>query len=86
MSDRQWVQNIRDEQTILSLPFGLGWTIDITQTLVALAAAEMPARVEAFDRLRFEDGRSGFLSTPNPTATINDESAMSTARQLRTHG
>jgi len=29
--------------------------------------------VEAFDRLRFEDGRSGFLSTPNPTATINDD-------------
>ncbi|PZF13202.1 hypothetical protein DEI98_04160 [Curtobacterium sp. MCLR17_034] len=73
MSDRQWVQDIRDQQTILSLPFGLGWTIDITQTLVALAAAGMPARVEAFDRLRFEDGRSGFLSTPNPTATINDD-------------
>lgn len=72
MGDRQWVQDIRHEQTILSLPFGLGWTIDITQTLVALAAAGMPARVEAFDRLRFEDGRSGFLSTPNPTATIND--------------
>jgi len=73
MSDRQWVQDIRHEQTILSLPFGLGWTIDITQTLVALAAAGMPARVEAFDRLRFEDGRSGFLATPNPTATINDD-------------
>ncbi|WIE62698.1 hypothetical protein DEI97_006035 [Curtobacterium sp. MCLR17_032] len=73
MSDRQWVQDIRDQQTILSLPFGLGWTIDITQTLVTLAAAGMPAKVEAFDRLRFEDGRSGFLSTPNPTATINDD-------------
>lgn len=73
MGDRQWVQDIRHHQTILSLPFGLGWTIDITQTLVALAAAGMPARVEAFDRLRFEDGRSGFLSTPNPTATINDD-------------
>jgi hypothetical protein len=73
MSDRQWVQDIRHQQTILSLPFGLGWTIDITQTLVALAAAGMPAKVEAFDRLRFEDGRSGFLSTPNPTATINDD-------------
>jgi len=75
MSDRQWVQDIRHEQTILSLPFGLGWTIDITQTLVALAAAGMPAKVEAFDRLRFDDGRSGFLSTPNPTATINDDAA-----------
>ncbi|WP_336697685.1 hypothetical protein [Curtobacterium sp. USHLN213] len=73
MSDRTWVQTIRQEQTILSLPFGLGRTIDITQTLVALAAAGMPARVEAFDRLRFDDGRSGFLSTPNPTATINDD-------------
>ena len=73
MGDRQWVQDIRDQQTILSLPFGLGWTIDITQTLVALEAAGMPARVEAFNRLRFEDGRSGFLSTPNPTATINDD-------------
>lgn len=73
MGDRQWVQDIRDQQTILSLPFGLGWTTDITQTLVALAAAGMPAKVEAFDRLRFEDGRSGFLSTPNPTATINDD-------------
>jgi hypothetical protein len=75
MSDRQWVQDIRDQQTILSLSFGLGWTIDITQTLVALEAAGMPAKVEAFDRLRFEDGRSGFLSTPNPTATINDDGA-----------
>lgn len=73
MSDRQWVQDVRHHQTILSLPFGLGWTIDITQTLVALAAAGMTARVEAFDRLRFEDGRSGFLSTPNPTATIHDD-------------
>ncbi|QWS33058.1 hypothetical protein [Curtobacterium aetherium] len=73
MSDRQWVQDIRDQQTILSLPFGLGWTIDITQTLVALAAAGMPAKVEVFDRLRFDDGRSGFLTTPNPTATINDD-------------
>ena len=26
-------------------------------------------------RLRFDDGRSGFLSTPNPTATINDDGA-----------
>ncbi|WFR67720.1 hypothetical protein P9139_04510 [Curtobacterium flaccumfaciens] len=73
MSDREWVQAIRHEQSILSLPFGLGWTIDVTQTLTALAAAGMPARVEAFDRLRFDDGRSGFLSTPNPTATINDD-------------
>ena len=73
MSDRQWVQDIRHNQTILSLPFGLGWTIDITQTLIALAAAGMPAKVDAFDRLRFDDGRSGFLSTPNPTATINDD-------------
>jgi len=73
MGDRQWVQDIRHHQRILSLPFGLGWTIDITQTLVALAAAGMPAKVEAFDRLRFDDGRSGFLSTPNPTATINDD-------------
>lgn len=73
MGDREWVNDIRHEQKILSLPFGLGWTIDITQTLVALAAAGMPAHVEAFDRLRFEDGRSGFLSTPNPTATINDD-------------
>lgn len=73
MGDRQWVQDIRHHQTILSLPFGLGWTIDITQTLVTLAAAGIPAKVEAFDRLRFEDGRSGFLSTPNPTATINDD-------------
>ncbi|OII18417.1 hypothetical protein BIV01_02405 [Curtobacterium sp. MCBA15_013] len=40
---------------------------------MALAAAGMPAKVEAFDRLRFDDGRSGFLSTPNPTATINDD-------------
>ncbi|MFJ7288629.1 hypothetical protein ACIQUC_09960 [Curtobacterium sp. NPDC098951] len=73
MGDRQWVQDIRHHQRILSLPFGLGWTIDITQTLIALAAAGMPAKVEAFDRLRFDDGRSGFLSTPNPTATINDD-------------
>ncbi|MDF2989631.1 MAG: hypothetical protein K0S37_145 [Microbacterium sp.] len=73
MADRGWVQSIRHHQAILSLPFGLGWTIDITQTLVALASAGMPAKVEAFDRLRFEDGRSGFLSTPNPTATINDD-------------
>lgn len=69
----QWVENVRRHQTVLSLPFGLGWTIDITQTLTALAAAGMPARVEAFDRLRFEDGRTGFLSTPNPTARINDD-------------
>ena len=72
MSDRQWVQDIRDEQTILSLPFGLGWTIDITDTLTALTAAGMPAKVGAFDRLRFEDGRIGFLSTPDPTTTIAD--------------
>jgi hypothetical protein len=72
MHERQWVQDIRHEQTILSLPFGLGWTIDITHTLTALAAAGMPAKVEAFDRLRFEDGRTGFLSTPDPTTTITD--------------
>lgn len=72
MHERQWVQDIRHQQTILSLPFGLGWTIDITQTLTALAAAGMPATVEAFDRLRFEDGRTGFLSTPDPTTTITD--------------
>ncbi|ROR36647.1 hypothetical protein EDF63_0777 [Curtobacterium sp. JUb34] len=72
MSDRTWVQTIRQEQTILSLPFGLGWTIDITDTLTALAAAGMSARVEAFDRLRFEDGRTAFLATPDPTATVTD--------------
>ncbi|UXN21155.1 hypothetical protein N8D77_13485 [Curtobacterium flaccumfaciens] len=72
MSDRQWMQDIRHQQTILSLPFGLGWTIDITDTLTALAAAGMPARVEAFDRLRFEDGRIAFLATPNPTSAIDD--------------
>ena len=72
MSDRQWVQDIRHEQTILSLPFGLGYTIDITQTLTALAAAGMPARVEAFDRLRFDDGRTAFLATPDPTTTVID--------------
>ncbi|MDR6170440.1 hypothetical protein [Curtobacterium sp. SORGH_AS_0776] len=72
MAGRQWVQNIRQQQTILPLPFGLGWTIDITDTLAALAAAGMPAKVEAFDRLRFEDGRTGFLSTPDPTTTIAD--------------
>ncbi|OII06944.1 hypothetical protein BIU96_05060 [Curtobacterium sp. MCBA15_008] len=72
MLDRQWVQDIRHEQTILSLPFGLGWTIDITETLTALAAAGMPATVETFDRLRFEDGRTGFLSSPDPTTTITD--------------
>ncbi len=70
MSDRTWVQIIRQEQTILSLPFGLGWTIDITDALTALAAAGMPARVEAFDRLRFEDGRTAFLATPDPTTTV----------------
>jgi hypothetical protein len=75
MSDRQWVQNIRHEQTILSLPFGLGYTIDITQTLTALAAAGMPARVEAFDRLRFADGRTAFLATPDPTTTVIDDGA-----------
>ncbi|MDM7892210.1 hypothetical protein [Curtobacterium caseinilyticum] len=73
MSDRQWVQDIRREQSILSLPFGLGYTIDITQTLTALAAAGMPARVEAFDRLRFDDGRTAFLATPDPTATVTDD-------------
>ncbi len=73
MPDRQWVQDIRHEQTILSLPFGLGYTIDITQTLTALAAAGMPARVEAFDRLRFDDGRTAFLATPDPTTTITDD-------------
>lgn len=72
MSDRQWVQDIRREQSILSLPFGLGYTIDITQTLTALAAAGMPARVEAFDRLRFDDGRTAFLATPDPTTTVTD--------------
>ncbi|MBT1618093.1 hypothetical protein KK090_02370 [Curtobacterium flaccumfaciens pv. poinsettiae] len=72
MSDRLWVQDVRQRQTVMSLPFGLGWTIDITQTLTALAAAGMPARVEAFDLLRFEDGRTGFLSTPDPTTTISE--------------
>lgn len=72
MSDRKWVQDIRQQQTILSLPFGLGWTIDITQTLTALAAAGMPAQVESFDRLRFEDGRTAFLATPDPTTTVDD--------------
>ncbi|WP_413602738.1 hypothetical protein [Curtobacterium sp. Curtsp57] len=72
MSYRQWIQDIRDQQRILSLPFGLGWTIDITDTLTALAAAGMPARVEAFDRLRFDDGRTAFLATPDPTTTITD--------------
>ena len=72
MMGRQWVQDIRHEQTILSLPFGLGWTIDITDTLTALGAAGIPAKVEAFDRLRFEDGRTGFLSTPDPTTTVAD--------------
>ncbi len=72
MSDRQWVQDVRHEQSILSLPFGLGYTIDITQTLTALTAAGMPARVEAFDRLRFDDGRTAFLATPDPTTTITD--------------
>jgi hypothetical protein len=75
VGDRQWVQDIRREQTILSLPFGLGYTIDITQTLTALAAAGMPARVEAFDRLRFDDGRTAFLATPDPTATVIDDAA-----------
>lgn len=75
MSDRRWVQNIRHEQTILSLPFGLGYTIDITQTLTALAAAGMPARVEAFDRLRFADGRTAFLATPDPTTTVINDGA-----------
>ncbi|MGW8430591.1 hypothetical protein ACWGJ9_05645 [Curtobacterium citreum] len=70
MSDRQWVQDIRHEQTILSLPFGLGYTIDITQTLTALAAAGMSARVEAFDRLRFDDGRTALLATPDPTSAV----------------
>lgn len=72
MSDRKWVQDIRQQQRILSLPFGLGWTIDITQTLTTLAAAGMPAQVEAFDRLRFEDGRTAFLATPDPTTTVHD--------------
>lgn len=72
MSDRTWVKDIRQQQTILSLPFGLGWTIDITDTLTALAAAGMPARVEAFDRLRFADGRTAFLANPDPTTTITD--------------
>lgn len=75
MSDRQWVQTIRHEQSILSLPFGLGYTIDITQTLTALATAGMPARVEAFDRLRFDDGRTAFLATPDPTTTVTDDGA-----------
>ncbi|WP_250366413.1 hypothetical protein [Curtobacterium citreum] len=73
MSDRQWVQTIRHEQSMLSLPFGLGYTIDITDTLTALAAAGMTARVETFDRLRFDDGRTAFLATPNPTATVIDD-------------
>jgi hypothetical protein len=72
MGDRKWLQDIRQQQTFLSLPFGLGWTIDITQTLTALAAAGMPAQVEAFDRLRFEDGRTAFLATPDPTTTVHD--------------
>lgn len=75
MSDRTWVQALRREQTFLSLPFGLGWTIDITDTLTALARAGMPARVEAFDRLRFDDGRTAFLATPDPTTTIDDGTA-----------
>ncbi|WJY00853.1 hypothetical protein [Curtobacterium sp. 458] len=66
------MQDIRHEQTILSLPFGLGHTIDITQTLTVLAAAGMPARVEAFDRLRFDDGRTAFLATPDPTTVVAD--------------
>ncbi|OIH92405.1 hypothetical protein BIU90_10960 [Curtobacterium sp. MCBA15_001] len=69
------MQNIRHEQAILSLPFGLGYTIDITQTLTALAAAGMPARVEAFDRLQFDDGRTAFLATPDPTTTVIDGGA-----------
>lgn len=72
MPERQWVQNVRQQQSTLSLPFGLGHTIDITQTLTALAAASMPARVEAFDRLRFDDGRTAFLATPDPTITVID--------------
>jgi len=32
----------------------------------------MAATVETFDRLRFEDGRTGFLSSPDPTTTITD--------------
>jgi len=58
MSDRQWVRTIRHEQSMLSLPFGLGYTIDITETLTALAAAGLTARVETFDRLRFDHGAS----------------------------
>ncbi|MFJ4221854.1 hypothetical protein [Curtobacterium luteum] len=72
MSDRHWVRDVRQRQEVLSLPFGLGYTIDITQTLTALAAAGMPARVEAFDRLRFDDGRTAFLATPDPTTTITE--------------
>ncbi|MDK8172403.1 hypothetical protein QP735_07640 [Curtobacterium citreum] len=66
------MQDVRHDQWILSLPIGLGYTIDITQTLTALAAAGLPAGVEAFDRLRFDDGRTAFLATPDPTTTISD--------------
>lgn len=66
MVDRDWMEQIRQQQHILRLPFGLSWTIAITDVLIALAAAGLPATVEAFDRLRLADGRSAFLTTPNP--------------------
>ncbi len=42
MSDRQWVQDILESADDSVVAFGLGWTIDITQTLVALALRGCP--------------------------------------------
>ncbi len=36
----------------------------------------MHARVETFDRLRFDDGRTAFLATPDPTATVIDDDGV----------